>query len=120
VLTLHLIETILLAAGEHLTRGKTDAGIGLEKLLGNNAGGASLHLLLILIVDGGVLGLELLNEGVDILVLFFVLLDEASLGRERLLVVLSLLVLQGKLAKSWVIGWADLRNGCWAPRRRDD
>lgn len=95
-LTLHLVETVLLATRQDLVGSQTDARVGLQELLGHDARAARLGHLLILVVDGCILRLELLDQSVDVLVLFLLL--ETGLGREALVIaVLLLLVLRRML-----------------------
>lgn len=66
--TFHLIETELLPPGEDLARSETSAGVGLEQVLGDGTGASRLSGLLFFIVDGGILRLEVLDEGIDVLI----------------------------------------------------
>jgi hypothetical protein len=80
LLLLHLVETELAAASLNLRLGETDAGVSLEHVLGDSAattGGGSLLLLLFELVS--ILGLEVVNEGINVLILI-VIVDRGRLG----------------------------------------
>lgn len=76
LLLLHLVQAVLAATGDDLLLGKTDAGVRLEHLLGDDTAAVSvgLGLLLILVVDGvAIVGLEVFDEGINVLILLLVL-----------------------------------------------
>lgn len=80
LLLLHLVETELAAASLNFGLGKTDARVSLEHVLGDSAaatGGSSLLLLLFELVS--ILGLEVVNEGINVLILI-VIVDRGRLG----------------------------------------
>jgi hypothetical protein len=86
LLLLHLVETVLATAGDDLSLGKTKAAVGLEHVLGDGADAAGGDSLLI-VVDHlvAILGLEVLDQGVDVLIL--VIVDNGGLllgGRDAL------------------------------------
>ena len=91
--TLHLIETELLAARSDFARRQTQAGIGLEQLLGNNPSGTGLGDLLLFVVDGSILGLEFLDESVDVLVLLLLFTDGSFVVMALLYATVSILLL---------------------------
>jgi len=68
---LHLIHTKLFPPRQHLGGGETVASAGLEHVLGDSACTAGLGSLFLFLVDVLVLGLELLDERVHVLVFFF-------------------------------------------------
>jgi hypothetical protein len=73
LLLLHLVETVLLAALRHLLLSKTGAGVGLELILRHNATGGRVGLLLLLRFLMAVLRLQLVNQGVHVLILLLIL-----------------------------------------------
>jgi hypothetical protein len=87
LLLLHLVQTVLLTALLNLRVGQTGAGAGLQQLLGNGTRTTGLVGLLVLRIDVGILGLELLDERVHVLVLFFFVIGR-GLGRRHLLLLL--------------------------------
>jgi hypothetical protein len=91
--TLHLVETELLATGHDFTGGQTNAHVGLQQLLGHDTGGTGLHLFLLVVVDTGILRLELLDQSVNVLVLVFIVYS-VDLGGQGLFVVLPHVVLR--------------------------
>jgi hypothetical protein len=87
LLFLHLVQTVLLATGVYFGFCKTNASIGLELVLWNDASTAWSGLLLVLIVLGvAILGLELVDQSVHVLV-FFVILN-GLIARRRGIVLL--------------------------------
>ena len=111
--TLHLVETVLLDTVGDLGGGETDAGIGLEELLRHDTSRTGLDLLLVIVVDGRILRLELLDEGVHVLFLLFVL-GRYTLGRQGLFILVAhtvavlmakllLLVLHRGLESHWMV-----------------
>jgi hypothetical protein len=66
----HLVETVLLSSLKDLVGGKTDGGVGLEKLLGNGLGGGTFLGVVGVLTENVISGirLELLNEGVHIII----------------------------------------------------
>jgi hypothetical protein len=80
LLLLHLIQAKLLAAVQHVLRGQAVPGVGLQQILGHDARAAGLDVLFLLL--GAVFGLELLDEGVDVLV-FVIVLGGGRLGPGR-------------------------------------
>ena len=86
VRTLHLVEAKLLPPRSHLVRCETNTGVGLEKLLGDGKRTAWLGAgILVLEVDVGVLRLQLLDEGVNVLIFLVFLGVELLLVMDRLL-----------------------------------
>jgi len=74
LLLLHLVETELSPSLLDFGGGKSDAGIGLEKILRNGTGAGTRRDVLVLRVLLSFLGLEIVDEGIDvpdILVIFF-------------------------------------------------
>jgi hypothetical protein len=94
-LTLHLVEAVLLPSGSDLAGSETSAGICLEKLLGNDTGVTRLGNLLVFVVDGGVLGLELLDQSIHVLLFLVIVFSVTLLGGQgfRALAIVLLLVL---------------------------
>lgn len=70
LLLLHLVETVLAAAGHNLGLGETNPAVSLEHVLGDNASSAGLDLLLLFLM--AILGLEILDQGIHILIFFVV------------------------------------------------
>ena len=95
LLLLHLVETVLLAAGGDLGVGQTGAGVGLQQLVRHGTLATGLVLVLLVdLVDVAVLRLEVGNELIHVLVLLVFLGHGALLLVERgrgLLLVLSLI-----------------------------
>jgi hypothetical protein len=82
LLLLHLVETILLASRQDFALGKTDTSVGHEHVLRNNTATAGLNLLLLIIIDVAILGLEILDKSIHILIRLLILLVLlASWGR---------------------------------------
>lgn len=81
--TFHLIQTELLAAEQDLLRGKTETQISIEELFRDVAGCSSCHFFFLVVVCITVVGLKLLDQSVDILILF--ILGSAILCGKRLL-----------------------------------
>jgi hypothetical protein len=70
--TLHLIETKLLAARGNLAAAETNASVGLEELFGDDTSGTSSgSSLVVLVVHGGILRLEVLNQRIHVLFFLF-------------------------------------------------
>ena len=78
----HLIETVLLLAHGDLLLSETSARVGLELVLGDDATGGRVLLLLLLLFGMAVLGLELVDQGVHVLVLL-ILVQWLLLGGVR-------------------------------------
>lgn len=72
---------LLATASNNLLLSQTNASVSLEHVLGDNTTAVDVRLLLLVIVVGAVavVGLEVLNQGVDVLI-FLLLLD---LGLDR-------------------------------------
>jgi hypothetical protein len=82
LLLLHLVETILLASRQDFALGKTDTSVGHEHVLRNNTATAGLNLFLLIIIDVAILGLEILDKSIHILIRLLILLVLlASWGR---------------------------------------
>jgi hypothetical protein len=74
LLLLHLVETVLSPPLLDLCAGKTDASVGLEKILRNGAGRGTGSGILITVIAIAILGLEVVDQSVDVFdVLAFVL-----------------------------------------------
>ena len=87
LLFLHLIHTILLATGMDFGFCKTNACIGLQLVFWNDASSAWGSLLLVLVVlSVAILGFELIDQSVHVLV--FLLILSGLVGRRRGIVLL--------------------------------
>jgi hypothetical protein len=115
LLFLHLIETELLLALDDFLRGQAGAGGGLEKLFGNGTGTTGLSSLFLLL-DISVLRLELLDQGIHVLVFLFVILRRrlGSCGvvfGANFLLLIEVLPLAIVLTKAIVLGWLGRHGG---------
>lgn len=91
VRTLHLVKTELLPSRQNFAGRETNASISLEEVLGDGTSATGLrNLVIITVVDGRILRFELLNQGVDVLVLILILGD---LGRQISLLAVAVLLL---------------------------
>jgi len=80
LLFLHLVETVLFPSRCHIRARQTGARAGLQQLLRYGTGSAGLNGFLFVIIDGGVLGLKLLDQGVNVFVLFLLAGSSIFLG----------------------------------------
>lgn len=78
LLLLHLVETVLSSSLLDFGRGKTDAGIRLEEVLGDGASAGTSHGLIVLRVLLSFLGLEIVDESIDVLDVIVVLVERSN------------------------------------------
>lgn len=80
----HLVETVLLATHGDLLLSETSARVGLELVLGDDPTGSRVVLLLLLLLFGvAVLRLELVDQGVHVLVLLLIVVQWLAVGGGR-------------------------------------
>lgn len=99
LLLLHLVETVLAATRLDLRLSETHARVGLKHVVGDRAATTGGGLLLLVIEVVAVLRLEVVDEGIDILILILIrvgnlglLGSRGTLGGDVLLAVGALLV----------------------------
>lgn len=80
LLLLHPVVTVLATAGSNLGLGQTNTAVSLKHVLGDSAGTVGRPLLVLIFVLVAVLRLEILDQGIDVLVLIFRLIL-GGLGR---------------------------------------
>lgn len=85
LLFFHLVKTVLATAGNNLSLGQTKSAVGLEHVVGDDtSSSAGTGLFLFFFKGMAILGFEILDQGVNVLVFFLVFSRGVLLGRDGL------------------------------------